>query len=45
MKPLGKKETWQEINLALQIGCALYRGEVAEMHVEQADACVDKKLL
>lgn len=44
MKPLKKKETWQEINLTLQIGCALYRREVTEMHVKQADACVDKKL-
>lgn len=35
MKPLEKKETWQEINLALQTGCALHRREVAKMHVEQ----------
>lgn len=44
MKPWRRKETWQEINLALQIGCALYSSEVAKMHVKQADVCVDKKL-
>lgn len=44
MMPWGRKETWQEINLALQIGCAVYSREVAEMHVKQAAVCVDKKL-
>lgn len=44
MKPWGRKETWQEINLDLQTGCALYSREVAEVHVKQADSCVDKKL-